>query len=236
MKAVVFHKPGNIQVDNVPEPNLEHPQDIVLRVTSTAICCSDLHILNGLIPQTRPLIMGHEFMGIVEGVGGEVSSLSSKGDRVVVPFPIACGICFFCHHGLPGHCENSNPDKYSPEGGVAKGKGGALFGYTDLYGGYSGGQAEYVRVPYANFGPRRVPADLSDEEVLFLTDILPRRPKMQGQCPVKVVPGQCFKRAQHDFTGVVNQHINPSKTSGDCFDRGPKCSLLSHITDPGRNR
>jgi S-(hydroxymethyl)glutathione dehydrogenase / alcohol dehydrogenase len=172
MKAVVFHKPGNIQVDDVPEPKLEDPQDIILRVTNTAICGSDLHILNGLIPQTRPLIMGHEFMGIVEDVGLEVTSLN-KGDRVVVPFPIACGTCFFCHHGLPGHCENSNPEKYGPEGAVLTGKGGALFGYTDLYGGYSGGQAEYVRVPYANFGPRKVPADLTDEEVLFLTDILP---------------------------------------------------------------
>jgi S-(hydroxymethyl)glutathione dehydrogenase / alcohol dehydrogenase len=172
MKAVVFHKPGNIQVDSLPDPRLEHPEDIILRVTSTAICGSDLHILNGLIPQTRPMIMGHEFMGIVEEVGPDVSSLN-KGERVVVPFPIACGACFFCRHDLPGHCENSNPEKYGPEGGMTTGKGGGLFGYTDLYGGYSGGQAEYVRVPYANFGPRRVPSDLGDEEVLFLTDILP---------------------------------------------------------------
>jgi S-(hydroxymethyl)glutathione dehydrogenase/alcohol dehydrogenase len=141
-------------------------------VTSTAICGSDLHILNGLIPQKKPMVMGHEFMGIVEQLGSNVTALR-KGDRVVVPFPIACGGCFFCQHGLPGHCENSNLEKYGPEGGVLEGKGGALFGYTDLYGGYAGGQAEYVRVPYANFGPRRVPADLNDEEVLFLTDILP---------------------------------------------------------------
>jgi threonine dehydrogenase-like Zn-dependent dehydrogenase len=111
-------------------------------------------------------------MGIVEEVGPEVTNLA-KGERVVVPFPIACGQCFFCHHGLPGHCENSNPDNYGPEGGVMEQKGGGLFGYTDLYGGYSGGQAEYVRVPYANFGPRKVPEGFSDEEVLFLTDIFP---------------------------------------------------------------
>jgi S-(hydroxymethyl)glutathione dehydrogenase/alcohol dehydrogenase len=172
MRAVVFHKPGDVRVDNIQEPKIEKPEDILLRVTSTAICGSDLHILNGLIPQKKPLVMGHEFMGIVEELGTEVTELT-KGDRVVVPFPIACGACFFCHHGLPGHCENSNPEKYGPEGGVLEGKGGALFGYTDLYGGYAGGQAEYVRVPYANFGPRRVPADLDDEEVLFLTDILP---------------------------------------------------------------
>ncbi len=111
-------------------------------------------------------------MGIVEETGTGVEKLK-PGDRVVVPFPIACGHCFFCEHQLPGHCENSNPEHYGPEGGLLTQKGGALFGYTDLYGGYDGGQAQYVRVPYANFGPRVVPGDLSDEEVLFLTDIFP---------------------------------------------------------------
>ncbi|HEX8348508.1 MAG TPA: zinc-binding dehydrogenase, partial [Hymenobacter sp.] len=96
-----------------------------------------------------------------------------RGDRVVVPFPIACGTCFFCNHHLPGHCENSNPDHYGPEGGLATEKGGALFGYTDLYGGYNGGQAEYVRVPYADYGPRIIPDSLTDEQALFLTDIFP---------------------------------------------------------------
>ena len=172
MKAVVFHKPGDIRVDKVADPEIEHAQDILLRVTKTAICGSDLHILDGQIPQTKPLVMGHEFMGIVEDTGSEVTALK-KGVRVVVPFPIACGRCFFCQHALPGHCEHSNPEKYGPEGGIMDQKGGGLFGYTDLYGGYSGGQAEYVRVPFANFGPRRIPDDLADEEVLFLTDILP---------------------------------------------------------------
>jgi threonine dehydrogenase-like Zn-dependent dehydrogenase len=105
-------------------------------------------------------------------VGKGVGNLK-RGDRVVVPFPIACGTCFFCNHELPGHCENSNPDHYGPEGGVATEKGGALFGYTDLYGGYNGGQAEYVRVPYADFGPRIIPDSLTDEQALFLTDIFP---------------------------------------------------------------
>jgi threonine dehydrogenase-like Zn-dependent dehydrogenase len=118
------------------------------------------------------MVMGHEFMGIVEETGSGVGNLK-RGDRVVVPFPIACGTCFFCNHELPGHCENSNPEKYGPEGGLLDQKGGALFGYTDLYGGYDGGQAEYVRVPYADFGPRKVPDSLSDEQVLFLTDIFP---------------------------------------------------------------
>lgn len=161
-----------MQVDNVADPKLERADDVILRVTSTAICGSDLHIYNGFMPQTRPMIMGHEFMGVVEEAGKGVTDLK-VGDRVVVPFPIACGGCFFCEHQLPAHCEHSNPDNYGPEGGVLKEKGGALFGYTDLYGGYSGGQAEYVRVPYANFGPRKFRSDLTDDQVLFLTDIFP---------------------------------------------------------------
>ncbi len=172
MKAAVFHRPGKISIDNVADPKIEDPQDAIVRVTATAICGSDLHIYNGFSPQLKPMVMGHEFMGIVEEVGSAVTKVK-KGDRVVVPFPIACGGCFFCGHGLPGHCEHSNPSKYGPEGGLLSGKGGGLFGYTDLYGGYDGGQAEYVRVPYANTGPRHVSANLADEQVLFLTDVFP---------------------------------------------------------------
>jgi S-(hydroxymethyl)glutathione dehydrogenase/alcohol dehydrogenase len=172
MKALVFHSPGKVSVDQVPDPRIEKDDDILLKVTATAICGSDLHIYNGFLPQNEPMTLGHEFMGIVDEVGRGVTKLK-VGDRVVVPFPIACGGCFFCHHGLPGHCENSNPEKYGPEGGMKDQKGGALFGYTDLYGGYDGGQAQYVRVPYANNGPRKVESDLSDEQLLFLTDILP---------------------------------------------------------------
>ncbi len=172
MKAAVIHGPGSIKCDNVDDPKIENNDDIILKVTATAICGSDLHIYSGGIPQPRPMVLGHEFMGIVEETGSAVSSLK-RGDRVVVPFPIACGSCFFCNHDLPGHCENSNPEHYGPEGGVLTEKGGALFGYTDLYGGYDGGQAQYVRVPYANFGPRIVPDNLTDEQVLFLTDIFP---------------------------------------------------------------
>lgn len=172
MKAAVFHKPGDISVDTVEDPRIEEPTDVILKVTSTAICGSDLHILDGGIPQTSDLIMGHEFMGIVEEVGSAVKNLK-RGDRVVVPFPIACGHCFFCEHDASPHCENSNYEHYGPEGGLLDGKGAGLYGYTDLYGGYSGGQAEYVRVPYADISPRVVPDNLSDEQVLFLTDIFP---------------------------------------------------------------
>jgi threonine dehydrogenase-like Zn-dependent dehydrogenase len=172
MKAAVIHAPGTITCDTVDDPQIKNQDDIILKVTATAICGSDLHIYSGGFPQPRPMVLGHEFMGIVEEVGSGVTKLK-RGDRVVVPFPIACGHCFFCNHELPGHCENSNPEHYGPEGGLITEKGGALFGYTDLYGGYDGGQAQYVRVPYANFGPRVVPENLTDEQVLFLTDIFP---------------------------------------------------------------
>ena len=172
MKALVFHHPGKVEVNDVDDPRIEDAEDVILRVTATAICGSDLHIYNGFIPQKNDMVLGHEFMGVIEETGSGVKDLK-KGDRVVIPFPIACGRCFFCQDDLPGHCENSNPEKYGPEGTLLDQKGGGLFGYTDLYGGYSGGQAEYVRVPYANFGPRKVPQNFSDEEVLFLTDIFP---------------------------------------------------------------
>jgi threonine dehydrogenase-like Zn-dependent dehydrogenase len=171
MKAAVIHGPGKVTCDNVDDPKIENQGDVILKVTATAICGSDLHIYSGGIP-TSPMVLGHEFMGIVEEAGSEVKKLRA-GDRVVVPFPIACGHCFFCDHHLPGHCENSNPEHYGPEGGLLTEKGGALFGYTDLYGGYDGGQAQYVRVPYADYGPRKVPEKLTNEQVLFLTDIFP---------------------------------------------------------------
>ena len=172
MKAVVYHRPGHVEVNNVDDPKIQDPQDIIVRVTSTAICGSDLHIYNGFFPQLKDMIIGHEFMGVVEETWRDGHNLR-KGNRVVVPFPVACGACFFCEHGLPGHCENSTPKYYGPEGALLSEKGGGLFGYTDLYGGYAGGQAQYVRVPYANFGPRKVPKAFQDEEVLFLTDIFP---------------------------------------------------------------
>jgi S-(hydroxymethyl)glutathione dehydrogenase/alcohol dehydrogenase len=171
VKAVVFHKPKDVRVEQVPEPKLEHPRDAIVRVTSTAICGTDLHIFNGLFRQTQPLTLGHEFMGIVEEVGRGVDNLH-PGDRVVVPFPVACGQCWFCSHHLPTACANSNPDHDGQVGGIFRQRGGGLFGYTDLYGG-AGGQAEVVRVPFADYGPRRVPEDLADEQVLFLTDIFP---------------------------------------------------------------
>lgn len=172
MKAAVFSIPKRVKYEDVPDATIEDSRDALVRVTSTAICGSDLHIYNGLLPQLRKQTLGHEFMGIVEDVGSDVHKLK-KGDRVVVPFPIACGECFNCLHQVPVGCENSNPEKYGVRGDILKNKGGGLFGYTDLYGGYAGGQAEAVRVPYADYGCRVVPEELTDDQALFLTDILP---------------------------------------------------------------
>lgn len=174
MKAAVFHSPKDIRVETVDDPKLEDARDAIIRVTSTAICGSDLHIYNGMIPQPRSMVLGHEFMGVVEELGKGVTNLK-VGDRVVVPFPISCGHCHFCNMELPTHCENSNPEFYGPEGEIVKGKGAgaALYGYTDLYGGVNGGQAEYVRVKYADYSPRKVPEGMTDDQVLFLTDIFP---------------------------------------------------------------
>ncbi len=162
----------DIRVDNVDDPKILDPRDAIIRVTSTAICGSDLHIYNGMIPQGSNMVMGHEFMGIVEETGAMVKNIK-KGDRVIVPFPISCGGCFFCQHGHYPHCENSNPENYGPEGGLLTQKGAALYGYTDLYGGYAGGQAEFVRVPFADVGPVKISDQFTDEQVLFLTDIFP---------------------------------------------------------------
>lgn len=172
MRALVFHKVRDVKVDTVEDPTILHPEDIILKVTSTAICGSDLHIYNGLMPQLEDMILGHEFMGEIVEVGSGVHKFQ-KGDRVLVPFPIACGSCWFCSHDLYTNCENTNIKNYGPEGGILTEKGAGLFGFTDLYGGYNGGQAEYVRVPHANIGPRLAPMELEDEQCLFLTDIFP---------------------------------------------------------------
>ena len=172
MKAAVFHKMGDISVDTVEDPTIEQQDDIIVRITSTAICGSDLHIYNGFVPQLRDMVLGHEFMGVVEETGAAVTRVK-KGDRVVVPFTIACGQCFYCSQGFHPNCTHTNPEHYGPRGDLLKGKGGGMFGYTDLYGGYNGGQAQYVRVPKANAGPKIIPDGLTDDQVLFLTDIFP---------------------------------------------------------------
>jgi len=173
MKALTYHSSKDVRVENVPDPVLEQDDDIVLRVTATAICGSDLHIYRGKIPSMESGdILGHEFMGIVEETGKGVTALK-KGDRVVIPFTISCGECFFCNRTLFAACENTNPGRGAILNTKNVRSGAGLFGYSHLYGGYAGGQAEYVRVPKANTGPLIIPAGLADEQVLFLSDILP---------------------------------------------------------------
>jgi threonine dehydrogenase-like Zn-dependent dehydrogenase len=179
MKALAYHGPHHVKVETVADPGLVEADDVLLRVTATAICGSDLHIFRGKIPMVKHGdILGHEFMGIVEDVGPGVTALK-KGDRVVVPFVIACGACFYCSKQLFAACETTNPQTGTLEGrGALLNKknatsGAGLFGYSHLYGGYAGGQAEFVRVPKANAGPIVIPDALSDEQVLFLSDILP---------------------------------------------------------------
>ena len=173
MKALTYHGTRDVRVETVPDPVLRERDDILLRVTATAICGSDLHLYRGKIPEIHDGdILGHEFMGVVEDVGADVTSVR-KGDRVVIPFVIACGDCFHCRLSEFASCETTN----TGQGASLNRKGirppAALFGYSHLYGGIAGGQAEFVRVPKANVGPLVVPEVLSDEQVLFLSDILP---------------------------------------------------------------
>ncbi len=174
MKALTYHGSKDVRVENVPDPTLTADDDILLRVTATAICGSDLHIYRGKIPMMESGdILGHEFMGIVEDVGPAVTRVK-RGDRVVVPFTISCGECFFCSRTLFAACENTNPGRGAILNKKQTRPGAGLFGYSHLYGGYPGGQAEFVRVPKGNVGPLVIPdSTLSDEQVLFLSDILP---------------------------------------------------------------
>jgi threonine dehydrogenase-like Zn-dependent dehydrogenase len=172
MKANCWHGKKRVQVEEVPDPQILNPRDAIVRITSTAICGSDLHLYNGFIPTMKSGdILGHEFMGEVVEKGSGVSNLS-VGDRVVVPFPIACGHCAQCEREMYSLCENSNPNAWMAEKMYGYSPCG-IFGYSHMLGGYAGGQAEYARVPFADVGPQKVPDGLKDEQVLFLSDIFP---------------------------------------------------------------
>src|SRR6185312_15014497 len=184
MRVLTWHGKNDIRCDTVPDPKIEHGRDAIIKVTACAICGSDLHLFDGVMPtMEKGDVLGHETMGEVVEVGSENKKLK-VGDRVVVPFTIACGECFFCKRGYYSGCERSNPNAekasalwgHSPAG---------LFGYSHLLGGYPGGQAEYLRVPYADVGPIKVPDGLSDEQVLFLSDIFPTGYMAAEFCDIK---------------------------------------------------
>ncbi len=172
MRAVTWQGTRKMRVDSVPDPEIIQQDDVIVKVTATAICGSDLHLYNHYVTtMEKGDVLGHEFMGEVVEVGGNVRRLE-VGDRVVVPFPISCGRCWYCRSGLFSCCDNSNPNAELPEALYGSSSAG-IFGYSHMYGGYSGGQAEYVRVPFADVGPIKVPDGIADEQMLFLSDILP---------------------------------------------------------------
>jgi threonine dehydrogenase-like Zn-dependent dehydrogenase len=172
MKALCWHGKHDVRLDNVPDPKIEHPRDAIVRITTTAICGSDLHLYDGFMPSMEAGdVLGHEPMGEVVEVGREVTNLR-PGDRVVVPFTISCGGCFFCQKGLFSCCDESNPNAEMARKAMGHSPAGML-GYSHMLGGFAGGQAEYLRVPFADVGPLKIESDLTDEQVLFLSDIFP---------------------------------------------------------------
>jgi threonine dehydrogenase-like Zn-dependent dehydrogenase len=186
MKAVCWMGKEKMQVHDVPDPKILNPRDAIVRVTSTCICGSDLHLYDGLVPTlAQGDILGHEFMGEVVETGPGIESEKLKvGDRVVVPFTIACGACQPCHDELWSLCDNSNPNAWVTEKLMGYSPSG-LFGYTHMMGGYAGGQAQYVRVPFADMGPIKVPASLTDDQVVFLSDIFPTGYMAAENCNIK---------------------------------------------------
>ena len=184
MKATCWMGRNTVEVENVPDPQILNGRDAIVRITSTAICGSDLHLVDGYVPaMKRGDVLGHEFMGEVVETGPGVANLN-VGDRVVVPFPIACGACWPCEHELYSLCENSNPNARLAEKVFGFPTAG-IFGYSHLTGGYAGGQAEYARVPFADVGPIKIEDDLSDEQVLFLSDIFPTGYMGADFCDIK---------------------------------------------------
>jgi len=184
MKATCWMGKKDIQVRDVPDPQILDPRDCIVKITSTAICGSDLHLYNGFMPtMEKGDVLGHEFMGEIVEVGKNVKNVKA-GDRVVVPFPIACGACNACKAEMYSLCENSNPNAWLAEKMMGHSPAG-IFGYSHLTGGFAGGQAEYARVPFADVGPLKVPQELTDDQVLFLTDILPTGYMAAEMCDIQ---------------------------------------------------
>ena len=184
MKALCWHGTGDVRIDVVPDPNIQDPRDAIIKITASGICGSDLHLLNGFMPtMEKGDILGHESMGEVVDVGNAVKKLK-KGDRVVVPFTISCGSCFFCEKTLFSCCDTSNPNAEIARKAMGHSPAG-LFGFSHMLGGFSGGQAEYLRVPFADVGPLKIESDLPDEKVLFLSDIFPTGYMAAENCDIE---------------------------------------------------
>jgi len=184
MRALCYHGINDVRVETVADPKILNRRDAIIRITKTAICGSDLHLYNGFIPTMMSGdILGHEFMGEVVEVGPDVRNLRI-GERVVVPFPISCGNCFYCKKDLWSLCDNSNPNAWMAEKLYGY-SGAGLYGYSHMYGGFAGGQAEYVRVPYADVGPMKIPDEVTDEQALFLSDILPTGYMAAENCSIQ---------------------------------------------------
>jgi threonine dehydrogenase-like Zn-dependent dehydrogenase len=184
MKACCWYGKNDVRVETVPDPKIKNPRDAIIKVNLTAICGSDLHLLHGAVPRMESGdILGHEFMGEVMEVG-EGNQKLKRGDRVVVPFAIACGNCFYCRHEMWSLCDNTNPNARVLEK-LYGFSGAGLFGYSHLYGGYAGGQAEYVRVPFSDVGPMKVPDSVDDEHALFLSDIFPTGYEAAENCNIR---------------------------------------------------
>lgn len=238
MKALTYQGSRDVRVQDVPEPRLQDDDDVIVRVTSTAICGSDLHLFRGKVPRLeKGDVLGHEFMGIVESVGKAVDEVQ-PGDRVVVPFTISCGECRFCAKGLFACCARTNPDKglvMQKAAREALKPGAGMFGYTHAYGGYPGGQAEYVRVPMANTGPLKIPDGVPDEKVLFLSDILPTGYQaivnagvedgstiaIFGAGPVGCMAAACAKLAGAGRIFVVDHHEERLAFAQDAYGAEP---------------
>ena len=254
MRALTYHGSHDVKVDNVPDPSLQDPDDVILRVTATAICGSDLHMYRGKMPAMKSGdILGHEFMGEVVDAGPSVTKIG-KGDRVVVPFVIACGSCFFCERQLFSACETTNPDRGAILNKKSLRPGAALFGFSHLYGGVPGGQADYVRVPKANVGPIAIPLTLSDEQVLFLSDILPTGYQavlntgvdkggslaIFGAGPVGQMAAACARMLGGDTIYMVDHHPYRLAFAKQTYDIIPvnfdDCDAAEFILDSTRRR
>ena len=254
MRALTYHGSHDVKVDNVPDPSLQDPDDVILRVTATAICGSDLHMYRGKMPAMKSGdILGHEFMGEVVDAGPSVTKIG-KGDRVVVPFVIACGSCFFCERQLFSACETTNPDRGAILNKKSLRPGAALFGFSHLYGGVPGGQADYVRVPKANVGPIAIPLTLSDEQVLFLSDILPTGYQavlntgvdkggslaIFGAGPVGQMAAACARMLGVDTIYMVDHHPYRLAFAKQTYDIIPvnfdDCDAAEFILDSTRRR